>query len=837
MPPLAFEPIYPNPYIAGNPVRSREMFFGREDEFNFIARALEEGRKTALIVLFGERRSGKSSILYQILNGRLGEAFLPFFIDTQIMAGITGDAEFFSRIIADFCKQLPSNALPVERYLTMITESTATNVFREFLQDLKSRFPGRALLVLIDEYENLEGKIKMGSLSRYLPTFFAGLLETELVSFVFTGSKNLQHQEGGLWGEVLLRRATPHKISFLTKDDTVRLIVQPLQGKASFAPEAIAEIYLLTAGQPFYTQMICQNLVYHLNETHKCEVRVQDVHNVVASMLADPPPQLLFNWGEHFSERKLALSALAEFSPKSETLLSARELRRSLEREKLGFALEENFFNTELSSLAQDEYLVQKDRHYGFRFDLYRQWVRHDHNIWQVQKEIGPAKLARITKKAYLEKEKKQRRFRFVERSLAAGLAALAIFLAFKFFVAIQREVIVQANGGPFEVWVDDEKHGTTRGRPDSLEYKISTRFGILAGLTKGREYFFKVKLLNSEAAWQDTVIIKNQDNVVKPEFPTYPVEVITDAASVVIQLGGISTHTEEDQPEAWYHTFQVCAGRYLLWVKDRRTGVTWRDTITVPLAANPVRVDFDTLVTLQLKANVYRFEYWPTREEENKKQVDSALVLRGQPKGSYNFTFHNPRTGEKISQNLQLTADMSFEIPFNPKWKPPSTGGPSVASASAVTSPPIQYTLRIESNPSGARIYLNDEDRGVTPFIETLAADRYWVRIEEDGYDSAIENISLSRNDTILVHLTPRYGFLKLVVQNEQRQSLPDVKVFVDDRLEDETTPRLKELRLLARKYKLRFERVGYTTVDTLCIISKENQTPPLTITMKRSR
>lgn len=90
----SFKPIYPNPYIVGNPIRSRDMFFGRVDEFRHIAQALDNGKKTALIVLFGERRSGKSSILYQIQNGQLGQSFLPIFVDMQIMAGIANEAEF-----------------------------------------------------------------------------------------------------------------------------------------------------------------------------------------------------------------------------------------------------------------------------------------------------------------------------------------------------------------------------------------------------------------------------------------------------------------------------------------------------------------------------------------------------------------------------------------------------------------------------------------------------------------------------------------------------------------------------------------------------------------------
>jgi len=43
-------------------------------------------------VFCGERRSGKTSILFQILNGCLGERFLPVLVDMQILAGIRDDS-------------------------------------------------------------------------------------------------------------------------------------------------------------------------------------------------------------------------------------------------------------------------------------------------------------------------------------------------------------------------------------------------------------------------------------------------------------------------------------------------------------------------------------------------------------------------------------------------------------------------------------------------------------------------------------------------------------------------------------------------------------------------
>jgi predicted AAA+ superfamily ATPase len=84
-----------NPYIVGNPIRSREMFFGREDDFQYVVRKIGASRANQVLVFCGDRRSGKTSILFQILGGRLGERFLPVLVDMQILAGIRDDAQFW----------------------------------------------------------------------------------------------------------------------------------------------------------------------------------------------------------------------------------------------------------------------------------------------------------------------------------------------------------------------------------------------------------------------------------------------------------------------------------------------------------------------------------------------------------------------------------------------------------------------------------------------------------------------------------------------------------------------------------------------------------------------
>ena len=55
-----------NPYIIGIPIRQKDKFYGRREIFYFIETQLRQNSK--IILLQGQRRIGKTSVIEQISN-------------------------------------------------------------------------------------------------------------------------------------------------------------------------------------------------------------------------------------------------------------------------------------------------------------------------------------------------------------------------------------------------------------------------------------------------------------------------------------------------------------------------------------------------------------------------------------------------------------------------------------------------------------------------------------------------------------------------------------------------------------------------------------------------
>jgi tetratricopeptide (TPR) repeat protein len=376
-----------NPYIVGNPIKTKKMFYGREDDFDFIRRKLESGSKSYIIVLSGERRSGKTSILFQILNGQLGENFIPILIDMQTMAGLKNEGEFFEKFAQETIKYIDDSFLLSNYNFHSPTESPY-KVFSKLLDDIHAAYPNKNKIILVDEYELIETKSKEGSLSPNFVPYLSGLLEGEKkISFIFTGSRTLEERGNDYW-QNLFGKSLFRNVSFLSEQDTMRLITQPIDGQITFGEKVLNSIYRLTSGQPFYTQIVGQNIVDFVNETEKLNIEIDDLNRIVNEILENPLPQMIYFWNSLAQGQMLMLSLLADILDDPEKNINAAEIIKQSKKKKLGISLDTHLVNTLLEGLYHLKYVSKTDNGYSFQIDLMRQWIKRDHSIWRVMKEV-----------------------------------------------------------------------------------------------------------------------------------------------------------------------------------------------------------------------------------------------------------------------------------------------------------------------------------------------------------------------------------------------------------------------------------------------------------------
>jgi AAA+ ATPase superfamily predicted ATPase len=365
------------------------MFFGRKEDFHFIRARLQGQREGSVILLYGERRAGKTSILHQVVNGRLGSRFVPVFVDMQGMV-VQNDAELLQALAAIVVEAVAGAGNDAGRHHP---ESVAG--YRDFtalLDDIMRGIEDRQLVILFDEYELIEHKVSQGKISAEIYDYLTSLLERypHRLSLIFTGSRSFGVSHAWL---SLMGKSVARKISFLSAGDAEDLICRPLGDRIVVGPEAIGDLLRLTRGQPFFTQLLCQMMVEVLNEQRMNCVDRNVVRQVLARALENPPPQLIYQWNNLPGPEKLLLAALAALLKTPASYASWESVDRSIQSLPSEYreGLDAPRNRMLLEGLRLDNILDRDQTRYRFTMDLMRHWIQAEHNVWNVLNEIKQA--------------------------------------------------------------------------------------------------------------------------------------------------------------------------------------------------------------------------------------------------------------------------------------------------------------------------------------------------------------------------------------------------------------------------------------------------------------
>jgi hypothetical protein len=300
------------------------------------------------------------------------------------------DAELLIELAAKVREAVPTGYFPDGSSQAAAPDSYAG--FSLLMDAIMAAIGHRRLVLLVDEYELIEAKVKSGKLSGDIFGYLESLLVRHArLSYVFTGSKGLEFTSA--WASILAK-SVYRDISFLARKDAQALVGNPLRPYGvRFTPNALNYVLRLTNGHPFYTQAVCQTLVEVLNERQTARAEVKCTEETSKRLLENPPPQLYYQWTTFSDLEKVVLSALATSLKESDSYLTAESLERLLRSLPGEFPrmLRVPAIRMHFEQLREKSMLDRDQTRYRFTMDLMRLWVQSEHNVWQVLSETGKA--------------------------------------------------------------------------------------------------------------------------------------------------------------------------------------------------------------------------------------------------------------------------------------------------------------------------------------------------------------------------------------------------------------------------------------------------------------
>ncbi len=376
-----------NPYIAGNPVTGTEMFFGRQDVFRFMRETLVGRYQDNAIVLYGGRRTGKTSVLYQISH-HLDPRYVPVFVDLQGIS-LEGLGEMLWGIARQVARTLRrQKGIKLNIPARDDFAGDPEGCFREsFLDPALEALGDNHLLLMLDEAARLYEQMHAGRLEPRVFDFLRSLIQYHpRLNFVFSIGSGLEEmrQEYAL----LFNLCQYRKISFLERDAAEALIVEPVKEHYRYATGVVERILKVTHGHPYYTQLVCNRLFARWARQRGDEVTVSDVEAVLDEAAEQGMASLQYTWEEASDVAKVVLAALTELMVDGNQPISSSDLRAIIAAQEI--ALSRHAVNVALQELVTREVLHRTDGGYTFTVDLMRLWVQQYQRLEWVKGKIPP---------------------------------------------------------------------------------------------------------------------------------------------------------------------------------------------------------------------------------------------------------------------------------------------------------------------------------------------------------------------------------------------------------------------------------------------------------------
>lgn len=373
-----FRRIFPIPYVTGTPLRSGQMFVGRQDVFGFVTEHLLGAYQNNVIVLHGQRRTGKTSILYR-LQEVLSDTHIAVLIDMQGKAA-RGMADFLYAISDDIVYALESHGLPVGSDLPERAEYEKSPEFTfrsRFLRSVTSLLDNRNLLLMFDEFEELEKRVEDGRLEPEVFDFLRNLMQHEpRLDFIFSGTHKLEELCSDYWS-ILFNIAVYKRITFLDHDDIRRLVTEPVAAAGlEYDPLAVERIIQVTAGHPYFTQVVCHEMVTYHNETKRSYLTVGCVDQALERIVERGEAHFKYIWAGATPEEQRVMLAATDLLPDADAGATPAQIAAELARK--GHDLSEEDLIRALTHLQTKDILVRSGPQsslYRFKIDLIRRWI------------------------------------------------------------------------------------------------------------------------------------------------------------------------------------------------------------------------------------------------------------------------------------------------------------------------------------------------------------------------------------------------------------------------------------------------------------------------------
>jgi tetratricopeptide (TPR) repeat protein len=382
---MANSAVLRNPYIAGRSL-SRQGFYGRDKTFQLVETELASPERNA-IVLFGQRRIGKTSILQQLQQRLAALPFLPVYFDLMDRAR-RPLGQVLYEIAATIAAAVGIVPGPPDRF-----DDQGVFFRQVFLPTIYQALGDEwRPVLLLDEFDVLDvaadQQLSPTAAARAFFPYLRELMQGEpRLGFVFVVGRRTEDLSIDV--KATFKSVRYKRVSVLDEASAHELILTAQRQRSlEFDQQAVGHILALTSGHPYFTQLLCQ-ILWDSAYAHDLQgiptIDVASVEAAVPKVLEAGENVFEWIWDGLPPAERVIFAAIAQIAGEQSNV-TEDHLIELLQSQGIRILTRE--LELAPATLVEWEMLRKVDSGYRFFVELMRQWVATRKPLPRVKDEL-----------------------------------------------------------------------------------------------------------------------------------------------------------------------------------------------------------------------------------------------------------------------------------------------------------------------------------------------------------------------------------------------------------------------------------------------------------------
>ncbi|MCP4541265.1 MAG: tetratricopeptide repeat protein [Chloroflexi bacterium] len=377
-----------NPYVGRLPAQGGKGFFGRQEILYWVARSLDNPATNSL-VLFGQRRIGKTTLLLQLERTLPSNAFLPIYFDLHDQA-----ARPLGQVLADLAATV-AEQIGLELPDPEAFDDRGLFFSRTFLPQLHSVLgPNRRPVFLLDEFDVLdpvtEEELPAIAADRSLFRFIRRVMnKTSHPAFVFAVGRHVD--DLSLDFTATFKAPMVREVWVLDWESAEAMVRQAeINQTLRFSDQAVARILSFTNGHPYLTQLLCQRVweqAYAERPATLPWIDMPEIEAAVPDIIEASDQALAWVWDGMSLPEKIYAAGLAEIAGEREAISESQGMQVLTDH-----AVRLRTREVELMAprdLVRRRVLdLTDEQEHRFAIEIFRHWVQQQKSLTDVKEEL-----------------------------------------------------------------------------------------------------------------------------------------------------------------------------------------------------------------------------------------------------------------------------------------------------------------------------------------------------------------------------------------------------------------------------------------------------------------